>query len=513
MNKRQKVLIFVVSYNAEACIESVLDRIPDQVWDHDAYDAEVLVIDDQSSDQTFNRVLDFIDTNKRKKITLLYNPTNLGYGGNQKLGYHYALKNNFDVVVLLHGDGQYAPEYLDAMITPILNNEADVTFGSRMMNKFDALRGKMPLYKWIGNQILTASQNFLLGSKLAEFHTGYRAYSTEIFRKIRFEHNSDYFDFDTDIIIQILDTGHTIKEIPIPTYYGDEISYVNGIKYAFKIMATTLRSRIVKINLLYDRRFDYDFNPNDQYSLKIGYSSSHQFALDRVRAGMTVLDLGSGPGFIAEELDKRDVKVISLDQRITPKTEQHSIDTIESDVEAFDFSRLQSQVDVVYMLDIIEHLSDPDEFLLRFRYQFGDSKKTSIIITTGNIGFFIIRFGLFTGNFNYGKKGILDKTHRRLFTFRSMKRILESTGFEVQEVHGIPAPFPNAVGNNWLSKVLLGLNQFLIFLSKTLFSYQMAFVARPKPTVEHLLEAAKVTSNQKMEHQQGNGSLSPGEDS
>jgi len=513
MKKRQKVLIFIVSYNAEAFIESVLERIPETVWENDVYDVEVLVIDDQSSDQTFNRVLDFIDTNKRKKITLLYNPKNLGYGGNQKLGYHYALKNNFDVVVLLHGDGQYAPEYLEAMITPILNKEAEVTFGSRMMNKFDALRGKMPLYKWVGNQILTASQNFLLGCKLSEFHTGYRAYSTEIFRKIRYEHNSNYFDFDTDIIIQILDTGHTIKEIPIPTYYGDEISYVNGMVYAFKIMATTLRSRIVKINLLYDRRFDYDFNPNDQYSLKIGYASSHQFALDRVRAGMTVLDLGSGPGFVAEELDKRDVKVISLDQRITPMTEQYSIETIESDVEAFDFSRLQREIDVVYLLDIIEHLSDPDEFLLRFRYQFGNRKKTTIIITTGNIGFFIIRFGLLTGNFNYGKKGILDKTHRRLFTFRSMKRLLESTGFEVQEVHGIPAPFPNAIGKNWLSKIFLGLNQLLIFFSKTLFSYQMAFVARPLPSVEHLLESAKATSQQKIDQQQGNGTLPAGSDS
>ena len=506
MKNRPKALIFIVSYNAEAFIESVLRRIPGTVWENDVYDVEVLIIDDQSSDQTFYRALDYIDNNRRKKITLLYNPENLGYGGNQKLGYHYALKNGFDVVVLLHGDGQYAPEYLDAMITPILNKEADVTFGSRMINKIDALRGKMPLYKWIGNQILTAAQNLLLSSQLAEFHTGYRAYSTEIFRRVRYEHNSNYFDFDTDIIIQILDTGHTIKEIPIPTYYGSEISYVNGIEYAFKIMATTLRSRIVKLNLLYDRRFDYDFNPNDQYSLKIGYASSHQFALDRVRAGMTVLDLGSGPGFIAEELDKRDVKVISLDQRITPMTKQHSIDTIESDVEAFDFSRLQRQIDVVYMLDIIEHLSDPDEFLLRFRYQFGDSKKTTIILTTGNIGFFIIRFGLLTGNFNYGKKGILDKTHRRLFTFRSMKRLLESTGFEVQEIHGIPAPFPNAIGHNWLSKILLGLNRLLIFFSKTLFSYQMAFVARPLPTVDHLLKAAKESSKEKMEQQQENGS-------
>jgi SAM-dependent methyltransferase len=364
----------------------------------------------------------------------------------------------------------------------------------------------MPFYKWIGNQILTIFQNFLLGSQLAEFHTGYRAYSTKIFNRIRFEHNSDYFDFDTDIIIQILDTGHTIKEIPIPTYYGDEISYVNGFLYAFKIMATTLRSRIVKLNLLYDRRFDYDFNPNQYYSLKLGYPSSHEFALDRVEKGMTVLDLGSGPGFMAEELDHRDAKVISLDQRITPKTKQHSLDTIESDVEAFDFSTLQRKIDLVYMLDIIEHLADPDEFLLRFRTQFGNQEKTTIIITTGNIGFFIVRFGLLSGNFNYGKKGILDKDHKRLFTFQSMKRILESTGFEILEIHGIPAPFPNAIGKNWLSNLLLVINRLLIFFSKTLFSYQMAFIARPLPTISHLLEKAKITTEQKIQLHKENDS-------
>ncbi|NIW46285.1 MAG: glycosyltransferase [candidate division Zixibacteria bacterium] len=499
MSEKQRVLIFIVSYNAEAFIESVLDRIPEHVWKNDSYDVEVLVIDDQSSDQTFDRVLEFIESNKRKKITLLYNPKNLGYGGNQKLGYHYALKNHFDAVVLLHGDGQYAPEYLDDMITPILNKEADVTFGSRMINKLDALRGKMPLYKWVGNQILTTSQNLLLGCQLSEFHTGYRAYSTEIFKKIRFEHNSNYFDFDTDIIIQVLDTGHKIKEIPIPTYYGDEISYVNGFLYAFKIMATTLRSRIVKLNLLYDRRFDYDFNPNQYYSLKLGYPSSHQFALDRVKDGLTVLDLGSGPGFMAEELNKRGAKVISLDQRITAATEQHSVETIEADAQEYDFSLLQRKVDIVYMLDIIEHLADPDEFLLRFRYQFGEQDDTALIITTGNIGFFIIRFGLLVGNFNYGKKGILDKDHKRLFTFQSMKRLLESTGYEVQEIHGIPAPFPNAIGKSWLSSLMLAVNRFLIFFSKTLFSYQMAFVARPLPSVDHLLERAKETSTQMIE--------------
>ena len=306
----KKVLIFIVSYNAEAFVEKVLDRIPENVWENNAYEMEVLVIDDQSSDETVPKVLNYINKNPQRKISILSNSKNLGYGGNQKLGYHYALENGFDIVVLLHGDGQYAPELLHEMIMPILDDEADVTFGSRMIKKSDALSGGMPLYKWMGNQILTTFQNWVLGSHLTEFHTGYRAYSTEIFKKIRFEYNSNYFDFDTDIIIQILDTGHRIKEIPIPTFYGAEISYVNGMLYAFKIVATTIRSRIVKLNLLYDLRFDYSFNPDEFYSLKVGYPSSHQFALDRLSTGMKVLDLRSGSGYMAKELDQRGIHVI-----------------------------------------------------------------------------------------------------------------------------------------------------------------------------------------------------------
>ena len=147
-------------------------------------------------------------------------PHESGLWGNQKLGYHYAIKHGFDVVVLLHGDGQYAPERLPEMLQPILDNQADVVFGSRMLNKADALRGGMPVYKWVGNQILTFLQNRMLKTKFAEFHTGYRAYSVPALASIPFQFNSNYFDFDTDIIIQMVDTEKRIVEIPIPTYYG-----------------------------------------------------------------------------------------------------------------------------------------------------------------------------------------------------------------------------------------------------------------------------------------------------
>ena len=493
-----QALIFIVSYNAETFIEKVISRIPDSVWDNERYKLEVLVIDDHSSDNTFFRVADYIDNNPLRQIKVLFNPINQGYGGNQKLGYQYAINHGFDLVVLLHGDGQYAPEYLDQMITPIINNEADVVLGSRMINPLEALRGKMPLYKWVGNQILTFFQNKLLGSHLSEFHTGYRAYSTQALRATPFEFNSNYFDFDTDILIQMLDTNKRIKEIAIPTYYGDEISYVNGIRYAGLILRTTLQSRIVRLSLLYDRRFDYEVK-NDHYNIKLGYPSSHEFALGHINPGIKVLDIGSGPGYMAQELASRGIEVVSLDRFITPMTRKFSSQVVEDDVETLDFSELDTPIDVIFMLDILEHLTDPEGILLRLRHHYAISHPPKVIITTGNIAFFIVRLGLLVGQFNYGKKGILDRDHRRLFTFGSIKRLLDSTGFDLLEIQGIPAPFPQAIRDKLISRFLLTSNRLMISLSRNLFSYQIACVARPRPTSDHLLEIASQASLKKLE--------------
>lgn len=488
----KKVLIFIVSYNAEHFIESVLARIPREVFDNPTYETEVLVIDDQSPDDTFFRALDYQRDHPEIKLTVLHNPQNQGYGGNQKIGYHYAIKHGFDAVILLHGDGQYAPELIPQMIQPILDDSADVVFGSRMIRKTDALRGGMPIYKWLGNQILTTLQNRILKTQLAEFHTGYRAYSVKALASIPFQYNSNYFDFDTDIIIQMLDTGKRIKEIPIPTYYGDEISRVNGIRYGFLILKTSIQSRLVPRGIFYDPRFDY-LADGTQYTPKLDFSSSHRFALDRIPAGGTILDVGCGPGFMAEALAPRKGKLISLDLHIHPKTQQFSDITVEADLEKYEFQEQWGKIDTILLLDIIEHLRQPEALLTRLRLRYAQDAP-QVIITTGNIGFIVIRLGLMLGQFNYGKRGILDLDHTRLFTFSALRRVLLNCGYEIVEEQGIPAPFPLALGDNALSRFLLALNRLLLFFSKGMFAYQMAFVAKPQATLDYLLQNAQQSS-------------------
>jgi len=277
-----------------------------------------------------------------------------------------------------------APEYLNEMILPLFNNEADVVFGSRMIHKLSALRGRMPLYKWLGNQVLTASQNFILSSKLSEFHTGYRAYSTKALARIPFALNSDYFDFDTDIIIQLLDTKHRIKEISIPTYYGKEISYVNGIKYAALIILTTIQSRFIKLGIFYTPKFDYDYK-KEHYTAKVGYASSHQFALDNVNSGTKVLDIGCGPGYFTEYLIQKGVSVVSMDRYIHPLLQEKSVHTIQAELDEYEWKPEDMEVDGILLLDIIEHLKNPEKVLMELReacMKTGDKWPKFIITTT-----------------------------------------------------------------------------------------------------------------------------------
>src|ERR1700722_1157270 len=172
---KKRVLIFIVAYNAERTIQQVVRRIPSSLAE---YDTEILIIDDSSHDETFEQAHHMERTGGMPfPITVLYNPVNQGYGGNQKIGFSYAIQNGFDIVALIHGDGQYAPESLPGLLQPLLEEEADAVFGSRMINRFAALKGGMPLYKYVGNRILTGIQNRLLRSSLSEFHSGYQLYS------------------------------------------------------------------------------------------------------------------------------------------------------------------------------------------------------------------------------------------------------------------------------------------------------------------------------------------------
>jgi len=479
---RPRLLIFVIAYYAEKTLVSVLDRIPSSVFaDHET---EILVVDDASDDRTFAIGREYRQAHPGTPMTVLRNEYNQGYGGNQKVGYTFAIDRGFDLVAMVHGDGQYAPEELPTLLAPLTAGTADAVFGSRMTTAFGALRGGMPLYKYLGNRVLSAAQNALLGTRLSEFHSGYRIYSVAGLKRLAFNLNSNDFHFDTEIIIQCLNAGLRIQELPIPTYYGDEISRVNGMKYARDVMVATVQNVFHRTGLLWQRRFEPVAQGNTHYQLKLGYPSSHQYALDAVPSGAAVVDIGSGPGGLARKLVEKGCTVTVVDQH--PPTEKTpGVQVVVQDLDrppTFDVSGATH----LLLLDVIEHLRDPEAFIEQVRSQFTHQPQT-LVLSTPNIAFGVQRLMLLLGEFNYGQAGILDRTHTRLFTFRSIRHLLRDAGFQVTELKGVPAPFPKVFGDNLLGRGAVQLNLALMRLSKTLFSYQIFAVAQTTPDVQFVV--------------------------
>ena len=493
METKKKLLILIVAYNHEKFIKNVLNRIDDNL--SKKYNVKILINDDSSTDKTLEIVKEFINSDNKNifKYKVLSNPENQGYGGNQKIGYEYAIKNNFDFVALLHGDGQYAPEYLQELIEPLNLNNIDAVFGSRMITKGGALKGGMPLYKFIGNKILTFFQNFLFSTKFTEFHSGYRIYKVNSLKKIPYELNANDYSFDNEIIVQFLLAKLTIKELSIPTYYGEEISYVNGLKYAYQVFKTNLKAKLQEIGIFYDKKFDCLPLKKGNYVIKDDFLSTHTKTLELIKKNSLILDLGCNDGELGAFLKIKDCRITGVDKK--KELEKNILDKYVS----FDLNDGLPNIDYkefdyILILDVIEHLLRPEKFLSELKKKITSNSKVKILISTPNIAFIVIRLMLLIGFFNYGKRGILDKTHTRLFTFSSFKHLLEQHGFFITKSYGMPAPFPLAIGNNLISKTLIAINSFLIKFSKGLFSYQIYYEIEPNVSLETLLSRANINT-------------------
>lgn len=230
----KKVAVVLPAYNAALTLERTYREIPFDVVD------EVILVDDASADNT-------VELAKSLGIRhIICHEQNKGYGGNQKTCYRTALALGADIVVMLHPDYQYTPKLITAMVSIIAHGVYPVVFASRILGK-GALKGGMPRYKYVANRALTLFQNLLLNQKLSEYHTGYRAFSAEVLRRIRFEINSDDFIFDNEIIAQIFHAGYEIAELTCPTRYFEEASSINfrrSVIYGLGVLRVSLRYRL-----------------------------------------------------------------------------------------------------------------------------------------------------------------------------------------------------------------------------------------------------------------------------
>jgi len=240
MYNGKKVVVVLPAYRAALTLKQTYDEIPFDVVD------EVVLVDDKSPDNT-------VDVARQLGIKhIVVHQKNRGYGGNQKSCYDKALELGGDIVVMLHPDYQYTPKLLVSMIALIGNDVYPVVFGSRILGG-GALKGGMPMYKYIFNRMLTLSQNLLMGQKLSEYHTGYRAYSGAVLRSVDYEQLSDDFVFDNQIIAQICWKGYSIAEITCPTKYFEEASSINfsrSMTYGLGVLGVSVRYFLARTGLV-----------------------------------------------------------------------------------------------------------------------------------------------------------------------------------------------------------------------------------------------------------------------
>jgi glycosyltransferase involved in cell wall biosynthesis len=234
----KKIVVVLPAYNAAKTLEITYREIPFEFVD------DVVLVDDASRDDT-------AEVARRLGITTVVHETNKGYGGNQKTCYRTALDLGADIVIMLHPDYQYTPKLLTAMAAMIAYGEFDAVLASRILG-IGALKGGMPLYKYVSNRLLTLVENLLLGHKLSEYHTGYRAFSREVLERLPLDRNSDDFVFDNQMLAQIVWTGFRIGELSCPTKYFPEASSINfrrSVTYGFGVLGTALQFRLARLGL------------------------------------------------------------------------------------------------------------------------------------------------------------------------------------------------------------------------------------------------------------------------
>ena len=474
----KRIGILIVAYNAVTTIAKVLKRIPADVWENVE---EVVVFDDASRDHTYELVAGLKLLSGQAKLTLIKNDSNLGYGGNQKLGYKYFIEKGFDIVVLLHGDGQYAPEILAHLYAPLVAGQADAVFGSRMMKTYGGpLKGGMPYYKYLGNRVLSTFENWALGLNLTEFHSGYRAYSLAALRKIDFEDMTDVFHFDTQIIIKLHHQGFRIREVPIPTYYGDEICYVDGLKYAKDVFKSVIRyKRTAKSLAAYPEYKEYFVH----YPIKTSRHSSHDYFMSWVGKQQQVLDIGCGEGFFAENLVKEGNQVTGIDLLPEPRHREVFAKYVQADLDQGLGQALpalgNSHFDRVLLQDVLEHVRDPMRVLTDCHGLL--DAQGLLLVSVPNVANITVRLSLLFGRFEYAERGILDKTHLRFFTRKSARRMIEQAGYEIVAEKVSVMPIELALGLPADNLLMRAGNAVLAVCTKILpqlLGYQLLFAVR-----------------------------------
>lgn len=492
-------MILVLAFNAEKSIRNLLSELLPFVIENPQN--EILIIDDASPDKTFEMATSWVSTTNAKNIHIFKNRIQHGYGANQKVGFRYSIDHGFSFIVIHQSHFSISPEIYKTLIAPF-----------SIDNKIDGVLGFCEGFSNddVFTRLIASGVNFLQDKLSKTNHLDWRsplrAYRTSALTHIAFELNANKEQFDSEVVLQLINNKSIISSVPVDMSGKLRNSASLDVGTLFSHIKATLKFWLQKFHLFYDIRFHpelvlLDKKENDHgfvYEEKFSSNSPHSAVCenqDLIRDGSSVLDLGCSTGYVANKLiqDKNctvvGVDILPLSPSKRTSFEYHELN-FESDHEQLVKILEKQPYDAILLLDVLEHLSFPELFLLRI-YRAHLKKNPKVIVSTGNVAFVVVRLMLLLGQFNYGAKGILDITHKRLFSRRTFKNLLEQTGFTITKVRYFPFPFGALGFSGGIASIFEKINLVLIDIAPSLFSYQIMFetvpLERPEKTLEENL--------------------------
>jgi len=452
--------------------------------------AEIVVLDDTPGGGAVGAAEQAAKTLALPNLRAYRTPSRRGSGGCQKIAFTYAIEQGWDYVVVLPGDSNCPAELLSDLAAGLAQTGADVVLGSRMLRPADALKSGMRWHRWLGNRLVTRLQNLMLGVKLSEYHTRYRVYRVEPLRHMPFHHASDDGHFDTQMLIYFVSAGLVIAEVSLSCPPKTAVRPA-GLRYAWNCLKAAAKYRLFTMGLLYNRLLDFHLFETENYFFKKARNSLHQYVVRwGYRPDERVLDLGAAGGYISAEIARRVREVVAVDAR--PPRRAGAATCLALDLNGeFDKVLGRSRFDTVLALDVIEHLDQPELAAQRIARVLKPGGR--VLASTANIAYLPMRLMLLCGVFNYGKRGILDATHKRLFTIWTFKDLFKTYGFRIEKVRGFGPPIRDLISSRGAFALLDSLLGWLARWLPRLFAYNFLLVARRLPLLEEVY-AETITS-------------------
>ncbi|MBF0102166.1 MAG: methyltransferase domain-containing protein [Desulfobacterales bacterium] len=469
-------------------METFLKRFPESIFSNPQID--ILIVSTGVSEAEDLSNLNYTN------VMIMRSMQENGFGEIQKFGYRFAIEKGFAFIINLFADGWHPPELIPRFIEKWYATDSDVILGSRLKWLKSPLTRKISRSKRLRYLALIAVQNALTNRTIMDYQSEYRGYATSFLRKVPFEINTNKSHFGTEILLQAFHIEAKIEEIDITFEDACSIPWINSIQSTRDILDSTIRFKMHQFGMLCDLKYRRPEALRYREKAFMAYST-HKIALSLVRQyqPQRILDIGSGPGFVAKRCRELGAEVIGLDL-VDPLP-----DTVSGfqklDFEKDPLPQNAFHFDIILLLDIIEHLSNPEKLLIELRNQgyLTEKKRKSpiIILSTPNVAFFTIRLNLLFGRFNYAERGILDITHKRLFTRNTLLRMLQDCGYFIEKVFPVAVPF-DAVMQGKLSRLLSMVSSFLAHLWPCMFAFQFLVVCHPKQTVKPLIKANQIIS-------------------